>query len=45
MKHNNNEYKNVAKIKLITLYAELSNICNELQNSISLKDSIQMLQV
>lgn len=41
----NNAYKNESKIKLITLYNELSNICNELQNSISLKDSIQMLQV
>lgn len=41
----NNAYKNESKIKLITLYKELSNICNELQNSISLKDSIQMLQV
>ena len=42
---NNNEYKNESKIKLINLYEELSNICNELQNSISLKDSIQMLQI
>lgn len=41
----NNAYKNESKIKLITLYNELSNICNELQNSISLKDTIQMLQV
>ena len=41
----NNAYKNESKIKLITLYNELSDICNELQNSISLKDSIQMLQV
>lgn len=42
---NNNEYKNESKIKLINLYEELSNICNELQNSTSLKDSIQMLQI
>lgn len=41
----NNAYKNESKIKLITLYNELNNICNELQSSISLKDSIQMLQV
>ena len=41
----NNAYKNESKIKLINLYEELSNICNELQNSISLKDSIQMLQI
>lgn len=41
----NNAYKNESKIELITLYNELNNICNELQSSISLKDSIQMLQV
>lgn len=41
----NNAYKNESKINLITLYNELNNICNELQSSISLKDSIQMLQV
>lgn len=41
----NNAYKNESKKQLITLYDELNNICNELQSSISLKDSIQMLQV
>ena len=34
-----------SKIKLITLYKELSDICNELQNSISSKDNIQMLEI
>lgn len=41
----NNAYKNESKIKLITLYNELSDICNELQNSISSKDNIQMLEI
>lgn len=41
----NNAYKNESKIKLITLYKELSNFCNELQNSISAKDSMQMFQI
>lgn len=41
----NNAYKNESKIKLITLYKELSDICNELQNSISSKDNIQMLEI
>ena len=41
----NNAYKNESNIKLITLYNELSDICNELQNSISSKDNIQMLEI
>lgn len=41
----NNAYKNESKKKLITLYNELSDICNELQNSISSKDNIQMLEI
>ena len=41
----NNAYKNESKKNLITLYNELSDICNELQNSISSKDNIQMLEI